>query len=131
MARLGVVSEQKEDARVSATPETVGKIIALGYEVVIEKGAGEKSSFPDSQYEAAGATIVDAKTAWSSAIVMKVNPPTDAEIRKLSKGTILISLLSPSLRPDLLEALSRRGVTAIALDAVPRISRAQSITDCP
>ena len=127
MARLGVVSEQKEDARVSATPETVGKIIALGYEVVIEKGSGEKSSFPDSQYEAAGATIVDAKTAWSSAIVMKVNPPTDAEIRKLSKGTILISLLSPSLRPDLLEALSRRGVTAIALDAVPRISRAQSM----
>ncbi|NBX23092.1 MAG: Re/Si-specific NAD(P)(+) transhydrogenase subunit alpha [Microbacteriaceae bacterium] len=127
MARLGVVSEQKEDARVSATPETVGKIIALGYEVVIEKGAGEKSSFPDSQYEAAGASIVDAKTAWSSAIVMKVNPPTDAEIRKLSKGTILISLLSPSLRPDLLEALSRRGVTAIALDAVPRISRAQSM----
>ncbi len=127
MARLGVVSEQKEDARVSATPETVSKIVALGYEVVVEKGAGAKSSFPDSQYEAAGATIVDAKSAWSADIVMKVNPPTDAEIRKLAKGTTLISLLSPSLRPDLLEALSKRGVTALALDAVPRISRAQSM----
>jgi NAD(P) transhydrogenase subunit alpha len=127
MARLGVVSEQKEDARVSATPETVGKIVALGYEVVVEKDAGAKSSFPDSQYAAAGAKIVDAKTAWSSEIVMKVNPPTDAEIKKLTKGTTLISLLSPSLRPDLLEALSKRGVTAIALDAVPRISRAQSM----
>lgn len=127
MARLGVVSEQKEDARVSATPETVGKIVALGYEVVVEKDAGAKSSFPDSQYAAAGAKIVDAKTAWSSEVVMKVNPPTDAEIKKLTKGTTLISLLSPSLRPDLLEALSKRGVTAIALDAVPRISRAQSM----
>jgi len=127
MARLGVVSEQKEDARVSATPETVGKIVALGYEVVVEKDAGARSSFPDSQYAAAGAKIVDAKTAWSSEIVMKVNPPTDAEIKKLNKGTTLISLLSPSLRPDLLEALSKRGVTAIALDAVPRISRAQSM----
>ena len=127
MARLGVVSEQKEDARVSATPETVGKIVALGYEVVVEKDAGARSSFPDSQYAAAGAKIVDAKTAWSSEIVMKVNPPTDAEIKKLTKGTTLISLLSPSLRPDLLEALSKRGVTAIALDAVPRISRAQSM----
>ncbi|MFZ4078010.1 MAG: Re/Si-specific NAD(P)(+) transhydrogenase subunit alpha [Microbacteriaceae bacterium] len=127
MARLGVVSEQKEDARVSATPETVGKIVALGYEVVVEKDAGARSSFPDSQYAAAGAKIVDAKTAWSSEIVMKVNPPTDAEIKKLTKGTTLISLLSPSLRPELLEALSKRGVTAIALDAVPRISRAQSM----
>ena len=127
MARLGVVSEQKEDARVSATPETVGKIVALGYEVVVEKGAGAKSSFPDSQYETAGAKIVDAKTAWSSAIVMKVNPPTNAEIAKLAKGSTLISLLSPSLRPELLEALAKRGVTALALDAVPRISRAQSM----
>jgi NAD(P) transhydrogenase subunit alpha len=127
MARLGVVTEQKEDARVSATPETVGKIVALGYEVVVEKGAGAKSSFPDSQYEKAGAKIVDAKTAWSSSIVMKVNPPTNAEIAKLTKGSTLISLLSPSLRPELLEALAKRGVTALALDAVPRISRAQSM----
>ena len=127
MARLGVVTEQKEDARVSATPETVGKIVALGYEVVVEKGAGAKSSFPDSQYEKAGAKIVDAKTVWSSSIVMKVNPPTNAEIAKLTKGSTLISLLSPSLRPELLEALAKRGVTALALDAVPRISRAQSM----
>ncbi|MDP4585805.1 MAG: Re/Si-specific NAD(P)(+) transhydrogenase subunit alpha [Microbacteriaceae bacterium] len=127
MTQLGIVNEGDGETRVSATPETVGKLLALGYDVVVEKGAGSRSSCPDDQYEKAGARLVTRKVAWSSQIVMKVNAPTDDEIALLAPKTTLISLLTPALRPDLLDALAKRGVTAIALDAVPRISRAQSM----
>lgn len=127
MARLGIVKEGSDETRVSATPDTVAKLLALGYEVVVERGAGATSSFPDSQYKAAGATVADKKKTWSSEIVMKVNAPTDAEIATMVPGTTVISMMSPALRPDLLAALAKRGLTAIALDAVPRISRAQSM----
>lgn len=127
MTRIGVVTEQGSETRVAATPATVKQLTALGYEVVVEAGAGDRSSFPDDAYVAAGATIVPGSEAITSDIVLKVNAPTDAEIALLRPGTTLISLLSPALRPDLLEALSARGVTALALDAVPRISRAQSM----
>ena len=127
MAVIGIVAEQPEEARVSATPDTVGKIIALGYDVVIERGAGARASFLDSAYEAAGAKIVTTAAAWKSDIVLKVDAPTTKEMSQLKAGTVLVSLLSPALRPELLEALAQRGVTALALDAVPRISRAQSM----
>ncbi|MCX6495163.1 MAG: Re/Si-specific NAD(P)(+) transhydrogenase subunit alpha [Actinobacteria bacterium] len=127
MALLGVVKEQSGESRVAATPETVGKIVAMGYDVIVEKGAGALSSFPDSQYVTAGARVGEAKAAWSADVVMKVNAPTTKEIAQLKKGTTLVSLLSPALRPELLEALAKQGVTALALDAVPRISRAQSM----
>lgn len=127
MALLGIVAEEPDEARVSATPETVGRIIDLGYDVVIERGAGVRASFMDSVYEAAGAKIVNTAAAWKADIVLKVNAPKPEEISRLKAGTVLVSLLSPALRPDLLEALSQRGVTALALDAVPRISRAQSM----
>jgi NAD(P) transhydrogenase subunit alpha len=127
MTQLGIVNEGGGETRVSATPETVAKLLALGYDVVVEKGAGSRSSCPDEQYEKAGARLVTRKVAWSSHIVMKVNAPTDDEIALLAPKTTLISLLAPALRPELLEALAKRGVTAIALDAVPRISRAQSM----
>ncbi|MCK8609995.1 Re/Si-specific NAD(P)(+) transhydrogenase subunit alpha [Agromyces sp. C10] len=127
MTRIGVVTEQGSETRVAATPATVKQLIGLGYEVAVEAGAGERSSFPDDAYVAAGASIVPTAEAITSDIVLKVNAPTDDEIAQLRPGTTLVSLLSPALRPDLLEALSARGVTAIALDAVPRISRAQSM----
>ena len=127
MTRIGVVTEQGSETRVAATPATVTQLIGLGYEVAVEAGAGEKSSFPDAEYVGAGALVVDRAEAWSSAIVLKVNAPTPDEMPLLQAGTTLVSLLSPALRPDLLEALAARGVTALALDAVPRISRAQSM----
>jgi NAD(P) transhydrogenase subunit alpha len=127
MARLGIVKEGNGETRVAATPDTVAKLLALGYEVVVERGAGTSSSFPDSQYKAAGATVADKKKTWSSEIVMKVNAPTDAEIASMAPGTTVIGVMSPGLRPELLTALAKRGLTAIALDAVPRISRAQSM----
>ncbi|WP_401000568.1 Re/Si-specific NAD(P)(+) transhydrogenase subunit alpha [Agromyces sp. GXQ0307] len=127
MTRIGVVTEQGSETRVAATPATVKQLIGLGYEVVVETGAGVGSSFPDEAYDLAGAGLVTREAAFASDIVLKVNQPTPEEIAALSPGTTLIGLLSPALRPDLLEALSAQGVTALALDAVPRISRAQSM----
>ncbi|GAA3638640.1 Re/Si-specific NAD(P)(+) transhydrogenase subunit alpha [Microbacterium awajiense] len=125
--RIGIVTEPPGENRVAATPVTVPKIIALGYEVVVEAGAGTASSFPDDAYREAGASVVDAATAWGSEIVLKVTPPTEADIARLSDGATLIGMLSPALRPDLVEGLATRGITALAMDAVPRISRAQSM----
>ncbi|WP_448006821.1 Re/Si-specific NAD(P)(+) transhydrogenase subunit alpha [Agromyces bauzanensis] len=127
MTRIGVVTEQGSEARVAATPATVKQLIGLGYEVVVESGAGATSSFPDDAYVDAGASIVSQTDAFAADIVLKVNAPTDAEIGLLTPGAVIIGLLSPALKPELLAALSARGVTALALDAVPRISRAQSM----
>jgi NAD(P) transhydrogenase subunit alpha len=127
MSLIGIVREQQAESRVAATPETVKVIRSLGYEVVVEKGAGEKASFPDSAYEAAGAKIADTTAAWGADLVLSVNAPADAEISKLKKGAIFVGVLSPALKPELLESLAKQGVTALAMDAVPRISRAQSM----
>jgi NAD(P) transhydrogenase subunit alpha len=127
MSRIGIVAEAPGETRVAATPTTVPKLVALGYDVVVEAGAGAASSFPDAAYAQAGATVVDGATAWASPVVLKVNAPTPAEIDRLADGATIVATLSPALRPDLVEALATRGITAIALDAVPRISRAQSM----
>lgn len=127
MSLIGIVTEQQAESRVAATPETVKVICSLGYEVVVEKGAGTKASFPDSAYEAAGAKMVSGDAAWSADLVLSVNAPSDAEITKLKKGAIFVGVLSPALKPELLAALAKQGVTALAMDAVPRISRAQSM----
>ena len=127
MSSIGVVLEAQAESRVAATPETVKVIRSLGYEVMVEKSAGAKAAFPDSAYVAAGAKIATAAAAWKADIVLKVNAPSNTEIKRLKKGAILVGILSPALNPDLLKALSKQGVTALAMDAVPRISRAQSM----
>lgn len=127
MTQIGIVREGPDEARVAATPATVQTLVKLGYEVAVEESAGARSSYPDEEYRQAGAQLVPTADAWASAVVLKVNPPTDAEIAALSDGATLIALLSPALRPDLVEKLAHRGITALALDAVPRISRAQSM----
>ncbi len=125
--RIGIVAEPTGENRVAATPVTVAKIGTLGYEVVIEHGAGAASSFPDDAYTDAGAALVAGPEAWASDVVLKVAAPTTEEVARLNPGATLIGLLSPALSPDLLARLAARGVTAVALDAVPRISRAQSM----
>ncbi len=125
--RIGIVAEPAGETRVAATPATVAKLRGLGYEIAFEAGAGMASSFLDAAYAEAGATIVDADTAWTAGIVLKVNAPTSAEIARLRPGTVVAGLLSPALRPELLAELASAGVTALAMDAVPRISRAQSM----
>ena len=127
MMRIGIVAEQADETRVAATPATVEKLLGLGYEVVVERGAGAASAFPDTAFEAAGAAIVDRDEAWRADVVLKVDAPTPAEVALLADGATLIGLLSPALRPDVRESLATRGITALALDAVPRISRAQSM----
>jgi NAD(P) transhydrogenase subunit alpha len=122
---IGVLHEALPgETRVAATPTTVEKLIELGYGVVIEPGAGAASSFSDDSYVAAGASIGDAATAD---IVFGINAPSTAQLDRLREGTTLISLVSPALNPDLVADLARRRITALAMDAVPRISRAQSL----
>ncbi len=127
MKLIGVVKEQAGENRVAATPATVKAIIALGYEVLVEAGAGAESSFPDSAYAEAGAKIAGKADTWKADLVLKVNAPSNEEIAELADNATIVSLMTPSLRPELLESLATRGITALALDAVPRISRAQSM----
>lgn len=127
MSRIGIVAEQPGETRVAATPTTVAKLVTLGYDVVVEAGAGAASAFPDAAYAESGAVVVDRSTAWAAPLVLKVDPPTPEEVERLADGGTIIGMLSPALRPDVRESLETRGITALALDAVPRISRAQSM----
>ena len=125
---IGVVAESLAgETRVAATPETVGRLKGLGYAVLVESRAGEGSSFADEAYAAAGASIGTKADAWGSEIVFKVNVPTLDEIVLLQEGSTLVSLISPGLNPELVDALAERPITVLAMDAVPRISRAQSL----
>jgi H+-translocating NAD(P) transhydrogenase subunit alpha len=115
------------ETRVAATPQTVGQLIKLGYEVVVEAGAGVASSFSDGAFTEAGAGVGPAEQVWTADVVLKVNAPDNAEIAALRDGATLISLISPALKPELVEQLATRPITVLAMDAVPRISRAQSL----
>ncbi|MEV6738888.1 Re/Si-specific NAD(P)(+) transhydrogenase subunit alpha [Streptomyces sp. NPDC051104] len=123
--RIGVVAESVPgETRVAATPATVRLLLGLGYEVVVEPEAGEASAFADQAYVDAGAEVGE---AWDADVVLKVNAPSDSEIARLREGATVVALLAPAQNPELLQALADAGVTALALDAVPRISRAQSM----
>ncbi len=125
--RIGVPRESRPgETRVAATPKTVEQIRALGYAVFVESGAGARASFEDSAYLRAGADVID-DAVWNADVLLKVNAPSDAEVGRLRPGQVLVCLLAPALDPDLVEMLAGRGVTALAMDAVPRISRAQSL----
>ncbi|KAB1990746.1 Re/Si-specific NAD(P)(+) transhydrogenase subunit alpha [Streptomyces triticiradicis] len=123
--RIGVVAESTPgETRVAATPATVRQLVGLGYEVVVESEAGAASGFTDDAYGEAGARIGD---AWQTDVVLKVNSPSSSEIARVPDGATLIGLISPAQRADLLAELAGRPITVLALDAVPRISRAQSM----
>jgi NAD(P) transhydrogenase subunit alpha len=115
------------ETRVAATPVTVAQLGKLGYQVLVESGAGAESSFADEAYAAAGAEVGSADQAWQADVVLKVNAPSEDELDRLREGATLVSLVSPAFNPDLVEALARRPITVLAMDAVPRISRAQSL----
>ena len=129
--QIGVPRESRaRETRVAATPKTVGQLVALGYDVVVESGAGVAASFADEAYTAAGARVVEASEAqqvWGADVVHKVNPPDEAEIARLRPGATIVALMAPAISPELLEQLRAARVTAMAMDAVPRISRAQSL----
>jgi len=126
--QIAVPAETRHgETRVAATPATVVQLAKLGYEVLVEAGAGGPSSFPDQAYIDAGAVIGSREQAWGAPIVLHVNAPDEAQVALLQPGSVLISMMAPAQSPDLLAALAARGVTALAMEAVPRISRAQSL----
>ncbi len=126
---IGAVKETSTgEKRVAATPQSVKKMINLGYEVRVERGCGSNANFSDSMYEQAGANLVNRESAWSdSDIVLKVAPPSAAEIEGLKPGASLIGFLWPSRNAAMLQQLNDRSATSIAMDCVPRISRAQKL----
>jgi NAD(P) transhydrogenase subunit alpha len=123
--KIGVLKEGRDgETRVSATPATVVQLLKLGYEVVVESGAGVASSFSDEAYAEAGASIGDPLAAN---VVFGVNAPSREQLDGLREGATVVGLMAPMLDPELVEDLARRPITAMAMDAVPRISRAQSL----
>ncbi len=126
--RIGIPRESRPgETLVAATAKTAAQLAALGYEVVVQQGAGEAADQPDTAYADAGVALGSAEDVWSSDVVVKVNAPTDDEIARLRAGATVIALMAPARSPELVERLSAAGVTALAMDAVPRISRAQSM----
>jgi H+-translocating NAD(P) transhydrogenase subunit alpha len=128
--KLAVPKEKRDgETRVAATPETIKKLKTLGLEVTVETGAGAGARISDADYQAAGATIApDARTALADAdIVFKVRGPDAGEIALLKKGAILAALLSPHTDKEAPAALAAQGVTAFAMEFLPRISRAQAM----
>ena len=126
---IGVPKELLDkECRVAATPKTVQQLKKLGFDVIIEQNAGFKASFEDHAFAEAGAKIGKADDVWWQAdIILKVNPPTDDEIAKIKEGATLISFIWPAQHPDLMKKLSSKKINVLAMDAVPRISRAQSL----
>jgi len=120
---VGVVAESgSEERRVALVPKAVTTLITSGVTVVVESGAGDAALLPDDLYVAAGATIGD---AWGADIVLKVAPPTAAEVARLHAGQTLVGFLAPRNADNQIGALRAAGVQAFAVEAIPRISRAQ------
>ncbi|WP_028654531.1 Re/Si-specific NAD(P)(+) transhydrogenase subunit alpha [Nocardioides sp. J54] len=126
---IGIPRESKPgETLVAATAKTVSQLTNLGYDVIVETGAGESADQPDSAFAAVdGVRVGTPEEVWAADVVVKVNAPTDEEIGRLRRGATIISMMAPARSPELLERLQAQGVTALAMDAVPRISRAQSM----
>jgi NAD(P) transhydrogenase subunit alpha len=126
--RIGIPRESRPgETLVAATAKTASQLAALGYDVVVEQGAGEAADQPDRAFLDAGIDIGTSADVWSSDVVVKVNAPTTDEISRLRPGATIVSLMAPARSPELVEQLAAAGVTGLAMDAVPRISRAQSM----
>ncbi len=117
------------ERRVAATPDTVKKLTAMGCHVAVESGAGGEASFPDAAYQQAGATIEPSfdRVLRDAAIILKVQPPHPDELRHMKPGALLAGLLSPYNNQSLIAALAASGVTALSMELVPRITRAQGM----
>ncbi|MGA0265998.1 MAG: Re/Si-specific NAD(P)(+) transhydrogenase subunit alpha [Lysobacterales bacterium] len=128
--RIGVPREiYAGEKRVATTPEVAVQLIKLGFEITVESQAGAAADFSDAAYEAAGCNVaLSADEVWTqSDIILKVRGPEADEAGRLRSGQTLVSFLWPAQNPELLEQLTQRGVTAMAMDSVPRISRAQKL----
>ncbi|RLV59980.1 Re/Si-specific NAD(P)(+) transhydrogenase subunit alpha [Parashewanella curva] len=122
---IGIPKEQGGEHRIATSPNSVTQLIKLGFDVVVENGAGIDSSFTDQAFIEAGAKT--ASKVWHAAMIFKVNAPTPDEIEQIQAGTILVSFIWPAQNPELVQLLADRDITVLAMDMVPRISRAQSL----
>jgi NAD(P) transhydrogenase subunit alpha len=126
--RVGILKETAPDERrVAAVPETVRKITGKGADVLVEAGAGAAASYSDAAFEDAGARIAPVAEVWSAEVVLKVASPTAQEVRGLRPDSVLISFLDPDGDPEAFRALVDSGATALAMQALPRIARAQKM----
>jgi H+-translocating NAD(P) transhydrogenase subunit alpha len=127
--KIGVPKETLDgERRVALVPEVVKKLTAKDHEVIVERGAGAAALIPDTQYEEAGATLADdPATVYEADVVVKVAPPSTDEVGRLRSDTVLIGFLQPLTNGDGIRAIAQTGATSFALEAVPRISRAQSM----
>ena len=128
--KIGVPREiHAGERRVATTPEVASQLMKMGFSVAVESGAGAEASFPDKAFEAAGCEIVKtAEELWAqSDLILKVRAPEADEPNLLRAGQTLISFVMPGQNPELLEKLTASGATVMAMDSVPRISRAQKI----
>jgi len=124
--RIGIPAETRPgETRVAATPETVKKLAAK-HQLLVQSGAGIQASITDDAYVAAGATIVSAADAFGAELVLKVRPPNDAERAQIKPGTVVVGMLNP-FDADNTGLMAQAGITAFALEAAPRITRAQSM----
>ena len=114
------------ETRVAATPETIKKLIGQGHQVTVQSGAGVSASIPDSAYEAVGASIGSDAAALGADLVLKVVAPSDAELSHMKTGAVLVGMLNP-FSNETIARMNARGITAFALEAAPRTSRAQSL----
>lgn len=129
-ATIAVTKERRaNETRVAATPDSIKKLIGMGFAVTVETGAGAGAAIPDADYEAAGAKIAKsaAEAVKGADILFKVRGPEAAEIKALKPGALVVALLNPHIEKEQLKALAESGATAAAMEFVPRISRAQSM----
>ncbi|WP_377320364.1 Re/Si-specific NAD(P)(+) transhydrogenase subunit alpha [Pimelobacter simplex] len=125
---IGIPRESKPgESLVAATAKTVSQLTNLGYDVIVESGAGDLADQPDTAFTEAGVRVGTTQEVWAADVIVKVNAPTDEEIGRLKQGATIISMMAPGRSPELLDKLQAQGVTGLAMDAVPRISRAQSM----
>ena len=126
--RVGICKESRSgERRVASTPDAVKKLVAQGFKVLVESGAGAGANFDDAAYAAAGATLASTAEVWASEIVAKVRAPNEAESARLMPGQTLVSFLYPAFNSALVATLAARGVSSIAMDQVPRTTRAQKV----
>lgn len=126
--KIGIPRESLSgETRVACTPATVALLGKLGFETVVESGAGLAASLDDAAYQTAGATVADKAAVWACPLIYKVNAPSEDELPLLKEGQTIVSFLWPRQNEALVEALRAKKVNALAMDMVPRISRAQAL----
>ena len=126
--KIGIPKESLAgETRVACTPATVAQLQKLGFDVVVENGAGLGASFDDAAYEEAGATVAAAAEVWKCPLIYKLNAPNGNECRRLKEGQTLVGFLYPNQNEELVKKLADKKVNVLAMDMVPRISRAQAL----